>query len=191
VSESGILSTYAATLFALHNPLGMLPVFISYTTGLTAGVERWLALLVSVTMMALMLLFLLTGAEILDFFGVMLDSFRMAGGILLLSMGIQIVTGNPVQAAQELKRQADASNLGEAKSVYRQDRDTVCDASAGRPRRHRQPDPLRVRGAEDTQPLAVAWNDRRNGERCGVGLRDSADGKDAETGPGGILVWGS
>jgi small neutral amino acid transporter SnatA (MarC family) len=97
MNEHAILSTYAATLFALLNPLGMLPLFIGYTTGLAANVERWLALLVAVTVTVLMLIFLLTGSEILHFFGITLDAFRMAGGILLLLTGIQIVTGDPAR----------------------------------------------------------------------------------------------
>lgn len=40
MNESQILSTYAATLFALLNPLGMLPVFIGYASGLTIGYLR-------------------------------------------------------------------------------------------------------------------------------------------------------
>ena len=120
MQETSIVSTFAATLFALLNPLGMLPVFIGYTTGLSQGVQRWLALFVSLTVLGLMLLFLLTGTAILDFFGITLDSFRMAGGILLLLIGIQIVTGDSGKAAQDLVVQEQASALSEAKSVYRQ-----------------------------------------------------------------------
>jgi multiple antibiotic resistance protein len=61
----------------------------------------WPALFVSLTVLGLMLLFLLTGTAILEFFGITLDSFRMAGGILLLLIGIHIVTGNPTKAAQD------------------------------------------------------------------------------------------
>lgn len=88
MNESQILSTYAATLFALLNPLEMLPVFIGYASGLAIGVQRWLSLLVSLTVMGLMLLFLFTGPALLNFFGISIDSFRMAGGILLLLIGI-------------------------------------------------------------------------------------------------------
>lgn len=42
-----ILSTFAATSFALLNPLGMLPVFVGYTANLDSGVQRWLVVLVS------------------------------------------------------------------------------------------------------------------------------------------------
>jgi multiple antibiotic resistance protein len=120
MQESSILSTFAATLFALLNPLGMLPVFIGYTSGSSLGVQRWLALFVSLTVLGLMLLFLFTGHAILGFFGITLDSFRLAGGILLLLIGIQIVTGDPAKAARDLVVQATESTLSEAKSVYRQ-----------------------------------------------------------------------
>jgi MarC family membrane protein len=115
----GVLSTFAATLFALLNPLGMLPVFIGYTAGLSIGVQRWLALFVSLTVLALMLVFLFTGHAILGFFGISLDSFRLAGGILLLLIGIQIVTGDPSKAAREQAVEATANTLSEAKSIYR------------------------------------------------------------------------
>jgi len=120
MQETSVLSTFAATLFALLNPLGMLPVFIGYTAGTSIGVQRWLVLFVSMTVLGLMLLFLLTGTAILDFFGITLDSFRMAGGILLLLIGIHIVTGDPGKAAQDLVIEAKTSDLSEAKSVYRQ-----------------------------------------------------------------------
>ena len=57
MDESKILSTFAATLFALLNPLGMLPVFIGYTAQMRPGVQRWVALFVSLTVMRVMLLF--------------------------------------------------------------------------------------------------------------------------------------
>lgn len=115
-----ILSTFAATSFALLNPLGMLPIFMGYTGHLSTVAQRWLALLLSLTVMGLTLLFLLTGNAIISFFGISLDSFRMAGGILLLLIGINIVMGGSGKAAQDLAVDVDASAFNEAKSVYRQ-----------------------------------------------------------------------
>jgi MarC family membrane protein len=120
MNTTSMLSTFAATSFALLNPLGMLPVFIGYTAHLRGGAQAWLALLVSLTVLGLTLLFLLTGNAIIDFFGITLDAFRIAGGILLLLIGIKIVTGDGGQAAKELVIAAQSSDLGEAKSVYRQ-----------------------------------------------------------------------
>lgn len=120
MDPTSFLSTFAATLFALLNPLGMLPVFMGYTANLSKGVQGWLALLVALTVVGLMLLFLLTGNAIIDFFGITLDSFRVAGGILLLLIGINIVTADPGKAAKDLVVESQESDLGEAKSVYRQ-----------------------------------------------------------------------
>ena len=114
------LSTFAATLFALINPLGMMPVFIGYTAGKSRRVQAWLALFVSLTVLGLMVLFLLSGAAILNFFAITLDSFRVAGGILLLLIAINIVIGDPNKSAKELAAQAQTSALGEARLMFRQ-----------------------------------------------------------------------
>lgn len=47
MNETSLLSTFAATLVALLNPLGILPVFIDCTAGLNLGVQRRLVLFVS------------------------------------------------------------------------------------------------------------------------------------------------
>jgi MarC family membrane protein len=118
-NETSILGTFAATLFALLNPLGMLPIFIGYTTGRSIGVQRWLALFVSITVLGLMLLFLIVGTALLDFFGITLDAFRVAGGILLFLIGIRTIARDPASAAKDLTVASDVGDLSEAESVYR------------------------------------------------------------------------
>jgi MarC family membrane protein len=117
--DQGFLSTFAASLFALLNPLGILPVFISYTAKESKGVQKWLAILLSVTVLGLLLLFLLTGSALLKFFGITLDSFRIAGGILLLLIGINLVTGETKGRSQDITEQENQSVFKEAESVYR------------------------------------------------------------------------
>ena len=119
-SETSILGTFAATLFALLNPLGMLPVFIGYTAGRSVSVQRWLALFISITVLGLMLLFLLVGTTLLNFFGITIDAFRVAGGILLLLIGIRTVASDPTTKAKDLMIAAEVGALCEAESVYGQ-----------------------------------------------------------------------
>ncbi len=119
-NETSILGTFAATLFALLNPLGMLPVFIGYTAGMRTGVQRWLALFVSITVLGLMLLFLFAGTALLNFFGITLDAFRIAGGILLLLIGIRTVATDPASKAKDLTVASEVGELSEAESVYGQ-----------------------------------------------------------------------
>jgi len=118
--ETSILGTFAATLFALLNPLGMLPVFIGYTANMRIGVQRWLAIFVSITVLGLMLLFLFAGTALLNFFGITLDAFRIAGGILLLLIGIRTVAQDPANKAKDLTVAADVGELREAESAYGQ-----------------------------------------------------------------------
>src|SRR5215469_14157706 len=119
-NETSILGTFAATLFALLNPLGMLPVFIGYTAGMRSGVQRWLALFVSITVLGLMLLFLFVGTALLNFFGITLDAFRVAGGILLLLIGIKTIARDPATKAIDLAVAAEVGEFIEAESVYGQ-----------------------------------------------------------------------
>jgi len=109
--DFSFLSNFAITLFALLNPIGMLPVFISYTASERKEVQRLVALFVSLTVMALLLVFLLIGSPILQFFGVSLDSFRIAGGILLLTIGIGIVNGKSSDNKEEIVTTETNNNL--------------------------------------------------------------------------------
>lgn len=119
-TETSILGTFAATLFALLNPFGMLPVFIGYTADKRPRVQRWVALFVSITVLGLMLLFLFAGTALLNFFGITLDAFRIAGGILLLLIGIKTVARDTASKAKDLAVESEVGEIREAESVYRQ-----------------------------------------------------------------------
>jgi MarC family membrane protein len=119
-TETSILGTFAATLFALLNPFGMLPVFIGYTGGKRIRVQRWVALFVSITVLGLMLLFLFAGTALLNFFGITLDAFRIAGGILLLLIGLKTIARDIATKAKDLTVESEVGELIEAESVYRQ-----------------------------------------------------------------------
>jgi small neutral amino acid transporter SnatA (MarC family) len=56
-------------------------------------VQRLVAFFVALTVLALLLVFLFVGSDLLSFLGVSIDAFRLAGGILLLLMGLKIVAG--------------------------------------------------------------------------------------------------
>lgn len=118
--EVAFLRNYGITLFALLNALGMLPVFIGYTASERKQVQRLVALFVSATVFLLLVVFLLTGTSLLKFFGVSLDSFRIAGGLLLLGIGIDIVNGKGSSAlSTPAHDNRQTTNVVQAKSVYR------------------------------------------------------------------------
>ena len=107
------------TNFALLNPLGVLPIFIGLTARESRGVQRLVALFVSLTVLALLLVFLFVGESILQFLGVSMDAFRIAGGILLLLMGLKIVAGDAGDSGGQLSEvAAGVSELKEAETVF-------------------------------------------------------------------------
>jgi hypothetical protein len=73
------ISTFAATLFALMNSLGVMPVFLTCATKEPLGVQPFVTLLISLTVFGLLALLLFTGAALLRFFGIDTDSFPIAG----------------------------------------------------------------------------------------------------------------
>ena len=117
---SAILSRFAVTLFALLNSLGIMPVFVGYASKERLGVQRFVALLISLTVFALLALFLFTGEALLDFFGIDLDCFRIAGGILLLMIGIGMVMADATASRKEEPTKEARSDWLQAKSLYSQ-----------------------------------------------------------------------
>jgi multiple antibiotic resistance protein len=117
---SSILSTFAATLFALLNSLGVMPVFVGYASKERLAVQRFVALLISMTVFGLLALFLFTGQALLSFFGIDLDCFRIAGGILLLMIGIGMVMGAPAATRKDESTKQALSDWQQAKSLYSQ-----------------------------------------------------------------------
>lgn len=113
------LVTFTVTLFALLNAIGMVPVFIAFTASERKRVQMLVALFVSITALALMLLVQLLGAPTLSFLGISIDSFRIAGGILLLLIGISMINGNVSGASRDVAEDAQRSDLAQAESVYR------------------------------------------------------------------------
>ena len=64
--------------------------------------------------------FLFAGTALLNFFGITLDAFRIAGGILLLLIGIRTVATDPANKAKDLTVASDLGELVEAESAYGQ-----------------------------------------------------------------------
>src|SRR5512139_382655 len=82
------------SLFAILDPIGMIPVIILFTASLSAQRRAHVGRLASLTVCAILLVALLVGEPLLAFFGISISSFRVAGGILLMLMAITMLQGN-------------------------------------------------------------------------------------------------
>ena len=92
----GLLEAFAA-LFVIMDPIGNLPIFISLTKGMPIKeIKRNVDRSVFVAGV-LLFIFLFFGLQVFNFFGIDLDSFQIAGGIVLLIMGILYVFGTSLR----------------------------------------------------------------------------------------------
>ncbi|MEW6312543.1 MAG: NAAT family transporter [Pseudomonadota bacterium] len=81
------------SLFAILDPIGIIPIIILFTAEMTAARRAHVGRLASLTVCAILLVALLIGQPLLAFFGISINSFRVAGGILLLLMAIKMLLG--------------------------------------------------------------------------------------------------
>ena len=77
-------------LFALLDPIGNVPIFAAATAGASAAGRRLTAAYIALFIIAFMAFFYLTGLGLLEFFGISLAAFRIAGGILLFMLGLDM-----------------------------------------------------------------------------------------------------
>ena len=87
-SELGV--NLFVTLFALLDPIGNLPIFAAATVGATLRQRVSVSFLICLFAAAFLGFFLFTGLGLLQFFGISLAAFRIAGGILLLFLGLDM-----------------------------------------------------------------------------------------------------
>jgi multiple antibiotic resistance protein len=102
------------TLLAIVNPLGIIPIFVSLTDGLTRQESERIALASSFTVAGVLILSTLMGKYILSFFGISIGSFKVAGGILLLLISVSMMQGKhhlSRQTSEEAKEAEDKQSI--------------------------------------------------------------------------------
>lgn len=90
------------SLFAILDPIGIIPIIILFTAGMTASQRSRIGRLASLTVFLIFLTALFIGEPLLAFFGISINSFRLAGGILLMIMALKMLNGNLHQLAPDV-----------------------------------------------------------------------------------------
>jgi multiple antibiotic resistance protein len=78
-------------LFIIIDPLGNLPIFIGLTEGMTKKARKDTFVEAIYVGFFLLLLFTIAGTGILELFGISLNDFKIAGGILLLVISLYML----------------------------------------------------------------------------------------------------
>lgn len=97
-------------ILAILNPIGNMPIFLEYVENETPRVQRMVALLMSVSIFILLLIFFLFGNRILTMFGITLPAFRLAGSIMILLIGLRMLQGKSKFEQHGIETNAPAGN---------------------------------------------------------------------------------
>jgi len=89
----GYFLTCFTTFFVIIDPPGNLPIFIALTERFSDEVRERISKRATLIAALILILTMVTGGGILDFFGVSINSLRVAGGILLFIASIDILLG--------------------------------------------------------------------------------------------------
>ncbi len=89
--EIATLITAFTTLFVIVDPIGLAPLFVAMTSGMTRSQRQVIAIRACLTSAVLMLLFLLLGDAVLRFIGISVPAFRTAGGVLLFLTALDML----------------------------------------------------------------------------------------------------
>lgn len=85
------LITAFVTLFVIIDPIGLMPMFVALTQGLTTAERRTIAIRACVIAFAILALFAFFGHAVLGFVGISMPAFRIAGGVLLFLTALDML----------------------------------------------------------------------------------------------------
>ena len=83
--------TVFATLFVIIDPIGLAPLFVALTQGMSASARRAIAIRSCAVGFGILLLFGFVGEAVLGFVGISMPAFRIAGGALLFITALDML----------------------------------------------------------------------------------------------------
>jgi len=106
--DTAFLISAFVTLFVIIDPIGLTPIFIALTPGMTAQQRRAIALRATLISAALLFLFAFFGEQVLGFIGISMPAFRIAGGILLFLTALDMLFERRTKRREDQAEYEDA-----------------------------------------------------------------------------------
>ncbi|MEO8113651.1 MAG: MarC family protein [Phenylobacterium sp.] len=90
MSQADFAVNFFVALFALIDPVGNVPLFAASTAGARSRDRAQIALYISLFVLGFLTFFYFSGLSLLTFFGISLPAFRIAGGVILFMLGLEM-----------------------------------------------------------------------------------------------------
>ena len=101
IETLGNLTKAVIALFIIVDPFGNVPIFIGLTEKISETERKKVFNTATLVGIILLLVFAFTGQEIFFIFGISLNSFEVAGGLLLLIISIRILISGSLRDSTE------------------------------------------------------------------------------------------
>lgn len=98
------------TLFVVMDPIGIAPLFMALTRGMSTAKRRGVAIRACAIAGVLLTLFAFLGEGVLNFLGISMPAFRIAGGILLLLTALDMLFERRTQRRKDQSEEADSDD---------------------------------------------------------------------------------
>ena len=110
-----VLAKAALALFAIVDPVGVIPIFLSATMGFSETQRGRAARVAAITVIAVLAVFTFVGEPLLAFFNIRIAAFSVAGGLLLLLLALSMVQAHVSpqrQTPEEAEEAAEKDAVG-------------------------------------------------------------------------------
>ena len=95
MSTTAFLILSFSSLFAVIDPLGVIPFFSGLTSGMDQRRKRRVLIKALITAFFVLLVFTAAGHQLLHVFGITVDAFRIAGGVIFFGIGLDMLQSKP------------------------------------------------------------------------------------------------
>ncbi|MBO8198953.1 MarC family protein [Streptomyces smyrnaeus] len=98
--DTALFGSVFLTLFVIMDPPGITPIFLGLTSGRPVKVQRRMAWQAAAVAFGVIALFGICGKQILDYVHVSIPALMVAGGLLLLLVALDLLTGKSDEPTQ-------------------------------------------------------------------------------------------
>ncbi|MEV6669429.1 MarC family protein [Streptomyces sp. NPDC051162] len=98
--DFAVFGSLFLTLFVIMDPPGITPIFLALTSGRPAKVQRRMAWQAAAVAFGVIAVFGICGQQILDYLHITTPALMIAGGLLLLLIALDLLTGKSEEPTQ-------------------------------------------------------------------------------------------
>jgi multiple antibiotic resistance protein len=110
VPEASVILKMVVSLFAVVNPLGSAPLYLSMTANFTPAERGRIANTAAITCAITLCIAAVAGEQVLNAFGISVGSFRVIGGLMFLLMAIDMLNVRPSRLRHTPEEQMEAAD---------------------------------------------------------------------------------